>query len=45
MRILNLGAGGFIGSHLTQRLLDRGHTVIGVDTHSDKLAEFFGHDK
>ena len=44
MRVLNLGAGGFIGSHLTGRLLDRGHTVVCVDTHSDKLAEFFGRD-
>jgi UDP-apiose/xylose synthase len=44
MRILTLGAGGFIGSHLTQRLLERGHTVVGVDTHKDKLAELFGHD-
>jgi UDP-apiose/xylose synthase len=44
MRILNLGAGGFIGAHLTQRLLDRGHTVVGVDTHDDKLAELLDHD-
>jgi nucleoside-diphosphate-sugar epimerase len=44
MRILNLGAGGFIGAHLTQRLLDRGHTVVGVDTHDDKLLELLDHD-
>ncbi len=44
MRILNLGAGGFIGSHLTQLLLDRGHNVVGVDTHKDKLAEFLDRD-
>lgn len=44
MRILSLGAGGFIGSHLTQRLLERGHIVVGVDTHKDKLVEFLGHD-
>lgn len=45
MRILSLGAGGFIGSHVTRRLLDRGHTVIGVDIHTDKLAECLGHDR
>ncbi len=40
MHILNLGAGGFIGAHLTQRLLAEGHTVVGVDTHTDKITEF-----
>ena len=40
MKVLNIGAGGFIGAHLTQRLLSRGHTVVGVDTHTDKVAEF-----
>ncbi len=40
MRILNLGAGGFIGSHLTRRLLAEGHTVVALDLYSDKLAEF-----
>lgn len=44
MKVLNLGAGGFIGSHLTRRLLRGGHTVVGVDTHNDKLVEFLGHD-
>ena len=32
MRILLAGAAGFIGSHLTDRLLLEGHTVIGVDS-------------
>jgi UDP-apiose/xylose synthase len=40
MKILCLGAGGFIGSHLASRLLDEGHRVIGVDTQHDKIQEF-----
>ena len=31
MRTVITGAAGFIGSHLSDALLDRGHSVIGVD--------------
>jgi nucleoside-diphosphate-sugar epimerase len=31
MKCLVTGAAGFIGSHLCERLLDDGHTVVGVD--------------
>jgi dTDP-glucose 4,6-dehydratase len=31
MRIVITGAAGFIGSHLSETLLDQGHTVIGID--------------
>jgi dTDP-glucose 4,6-dehydratase len=31
MRVLVTGAAGFLGSHLTDRLLAEGHTVAGVD--------------
>ena len=31
MRILILGAAGFLGSHLTDRFLREGHTVVGMD--------------
>ncbi len=31
MRIVVTGAAGFIGSHLCETLLDRGHTIVAVD--------------
>ena len=31
MRIVITGAAGFIGSHLADRLLDQGHSVVGID--------------
>jgi dTDP-glucose 4,6-dehydratase len=31
MRVLITGAAGFLGSHLTDRLLSEGHTVVGID--------------
>jgi UDP-glucuronate 4-epimerase len=51
-RILVTGSAGFIGSHLTLRLLERGDIVIGVDNHNDyydpaikeaRLARFSSH--
>jgi UDP-glucuronate decarboxylase len=33
MRVLVTGAAGFIGSHLAEVLLQRGHTVLGVDNY------------
>jgi nucleoside-diphosphate-sugar epimerase len=34
MRILITGAAGFLGSHLSERLLMDGHQVIGMDNSS-----------
>ena len=34
-KILVTGAAGFIGFHLTTRLLDAGHTVVGLDNLND----------
>ena len=33
MKILVAGSSGFIGSHLTPKLVERGHQVIGFDLH------------
>src|SRR5262245_44588124 len=38
MRALVTGAAGFIGSHLTAALLDRGATVVGIDNFTDYYA-------
>ena len=35
MKILVTGAAGFIGFHLSKSLLDRGHTVVGLDNIND----------
>ena len=43
MRILALGAAGFIGSHLTYRLLTEGHTVTAVDLETGKVTDFIDH--
>ena len=48
MRIVITGAAGFIGSHLSETLLDRGHSVIGVDNlltgDTANIAHLFGRD-
>ncbi len=43
MNILTLGAAGFIGSHLTHRLLREGHHVTAVDIESEKVEDYLGH--
>jgi NAD(P)-dependent dehydrogenase (short-subunit alcohol dehydrogenase family) len=43
MRILVTGAAGFLGSHLTDRLLGEGHTVVGVDNLSTGDGENIAH--
>ena len=35
MRILITGSAGFIGFHLSRRLLDRGDEVVGLDNLND----------
>ena len=35
MKVLVTGAAGFIGFHLTRRLLDRGDSVVGIDNLND----------
>lgn len=43
MNILSLGAGGFIGSHLTHRLLQEGCRVTAVDIDFDKISDCAAH--
>ncbi|MBT5890821.1 MAG: NAD-dependent epimerase/dehydratase family protein, partial [Chromatiales bacterium] len=35
MKVLVTGAAGFIGSHVSQRLLERGDEVVGIDNLND----------
>ncbi|MFL5382955.1 MAG: UDP-glucuronic acid decarboxylase family protein [Longimicrobiaceae bacterium] len=46
MRILITGAAGFLGSHLCDRFLREGHSVIGMDNlstgHPDNIAHLMG---
>ncbi len=49
MRILVTGAAGFLGSHLSDRLLAEGHAVIGMDNfltgHPDNIAHLAGNQQ
>jgi dTDP-glucose 4,6-dehydratase len=44
-RVLVTGAAGFLGSHLTERLIAEGHSVIGVDNLSTGNAANLSHLK
>lgn len=41
MRVLVTGYNGFIGRHLTNRLLADGHIVFGIDDYSNSVDDFF----
>ena len=43
MRVLVTGVAGFLGSHLADRLLGEGHTVLGVDNLSTGTLENIAH--
>jgi len=47
MRVLITGAAGFLGSHLSERFIAEGHTVVGMDNlitgSMDNIAHLLGH--
>ena len=49
MRVLITGAAGFLGSHLCERLLTEGHSVVGMDNfitgNAENLAHLTVHDR
>lgn len=49
MKVLITGAAGFLGSHLCDRFLADGHTVVGLDNfltgHPDNIAHLIGHER
>jgi len=49
MRVLITGGAGFLGSHLTDRFLRDGHSVVGLDNfitgNPDNIAHLIGHER
>ncbi|MEM7113331.1 MAG: UDP-glucuronic acid decarboxylase family protein [Chloroflexota bacterium] len=49
MRVLVTGAAGFLGSHLADRFVQEGHTVVGMDNlltgNMDNIAHLMGHKR
>lgn len=49
MRVLITGAAGFLGSHLCDRFIQEGHTVVGMDNlltgSMDNIAHLYSHDR
>ena len=49
MRVLITGAAGFLGSHLSDRFIHEGHSVVGMDNlitgNMDNIAHLMGHDR
>jgi dTDP-glucose 4,6-dehydratase len=49
MRILITGAAGFLGSHLSDRFINEGHAVVGIDNlitgNMDNIAHLIGHER
>jgi len=45
MKILVTGAAGFIGFHLTKKLLEEGHEVMGLDSINDYYAPSLKYDR
>ncbi|HVA56747.1 MAG: UDP-glucuronic acid decarboxylase family protein [Gemmatimonadaceae bacterium] len=49
MRIVITGAAGFLGSHLCDRFLADGHTIVGIDNfvtgHPDNIAHLMGESR
>jgi dTDP-glucose 4,6-dehydratase len=49
VRVLITGAAGFLGSHLCDRFIAEGHSVVGLDNfvtgHPDNIAHLIGNDR
>ncbi len=49
MRVLITGAAGFLGSHLSDRFIEEGHTVVGMDNlitgSMENIAHLMGHER